>query len=129
MTDFPINQTESSNSNKYNHIPLAARLINSVVSTIICVIGIYHLTQPNQAWRSGTIELSCALLLLAAAYRVSHVKAVVMNLVVSGALCPLGIRHLIHGNGWASGITELVFTVLLVTAASMVYRAKKTARI
>ena len=99
-----------------------------MVSIIICGISIYHLTQPNQAWRSGTIELFCAVLLLTAAYRVSRVKAVLMNLVVAGLLCFLGIRHLIHGGGWESGVTELVFAVLLVTAANMVHRARNTKR-
>ena len=128
MTEILRNQTESSGSNKHGHIPLVARLIDSMVSIIICGIGIYHLTQPNQAWRSGAIELFCAVLLLIAACRVSCVKAVVMNLVVAGPLCFLGVRHLIHGGGWESGVTELVFAVLLVTAANMVHRARNTRR-
>ena len=126
MMEIPRNQTESSSSNKYGPIPLVARLIDIMVSIIICGIGIYHLTQPNQAWRSGTIELFCAVLLLTAAYRVSRMKVVLMNLAVAGLLCFLGIRHLIHGGGCESGVTELVFAVLLVTAANMVHRAINT---
>jgi hypothetical protein len=82
----------------------------------------YHFTQPNEAWRSGTAELISAILLLTAVYYVSYTKAMVINLVIAVVISGLGIRHLIHGGGWASGITELLFAVLLVTAANMVYR-------
>lgn len=82
----------------------------------------YHLTQPNQAWRSGTTELISAILLLIAAYLVSHLKAMVINLIVAVIIFSLGVRHLIYGGGWISGITELLFAALLVAAASMSYR-------
>ena len=62
------------------------------------------------------------MLLLTAAYRVSHVKAMVTNLVVAVGISALGVRHLIYGEGWRSGITELLFAVLLVAAASMIHR-------
>jgi hypothetical protein len=62
------------------------------------------------------------MLLLTAAYRVSYVKAMVTNIVVAVGISALGVRHLIYGGGWGSGITELLFAVLLVTAASMIHR-------
>ena len=62
------------------------------------------------------------MLLLTAAYLVSHVKAMVTNLVVAVVISGLGVRHLIYGGGWGSGITELLFAVLLVAAASIIRR-------
>ena len=43
------NRFESSRSGKYDRIPRAAKLIDTVISMVICGIGFYHLTQPNQA--------------------------------------------------------------------------------
>ena len=96
-------------------------LIDTTVSIVVCGIGVYHFTQPHQAWRSGTIELICSTLLLIAAHHVSRAKAVVINLIVAVPIFSLGIRHLIHGGGWLSGITELLFAVLLVTAAKIIH--------
>ena len=111
-----------SSSGKCAHIPRAARRINTAIAIVLCGIGLYHLTQPNEAWRSGTIELVSAMLLLTAAYRVSYVKAMVTNIVVAVGISALGVRHLIYGGGWGSGITELLFAVILVAAASMIHR-------
>jgi hypothetical protein len=110
------------NSGKSAHVPPAARIINTAIAIVLFGISIYHFTQPNEAWRSGTIELVSAMLLLTAAYRVSYVKAMVTNIVVAVGISALGVRHLIYGGGWGSGITELLFAVLLVTAASMIHR-------
>jgi hypothetical protein len=111
-----------SNPGKRVHIPRAARRINTSIAIVLCGIGIFHLTQLNDVWRSGTIELVSAILLLAAAYSVSHVKAIIINLVVAAGMSALGVRHLIHGGGWRSGVTELLFAVLLVAAAKMIHR-------
>jgi hypothetical protein len=64
------------------------------------------------------------MLLLIAAYRLSRVKAMVINLVVAIGISALGIRHVIYGGGWRSGITELLFAAMLVAAASMIHRYK-----
>lgn len=122
MREIPKNRIGPSGLGKCAHIPRAARRINTAIAIVICGIGLYHLTQPNKAWRSGMIELVSAMLLLTAAYRVSHVKAMVTNLVVAVGILALGVRHLIHGGGWGSGITELLFAVFLVAAASMIHR-------
>ena len=114
-----------SNHGNYPPIPRAARLINTLIAVVLCGLSIYHFTQPNEAWRSGITELVGALLLLAAAYCVSHKKAIVINLVAASGISVLGIRHLIHGEGWRAGITELLFVVLLVVAASMIYRDRE----
>ncbi|NQT72033.1 MAG: hypothetical protein HQ553_04595 [Chloroflexi bacterium] len=99
------------------HIPRTAMLFDTAISVVLSGMGIYHLTQPGQAWRSGTVEVLCSILLLMAAHRFSHTKAMITNLVVAVPLLSLGIRHLIHGGGWKTGVTELVFAVLLIIAA------------
>ena len=116
------NRFESSRSGEYSRIPRTAKLIDTMISAVLSGIGLYHLTQPNQAWRSGITELFCTVLLLTAAHRVSPRKASVMNLVVAVPICSLGIRHVIHGGGWVSGIAQLLFAVLLVVAAIMIHR-------
>ena len=118
----PEKRIGPSSSGKCAHIPRAARRINTAIAIVLCGISIYHFTQPNEAWRSGTTELVSAMLLLTAAYRVSHVKAMVTNLVVAVGISALGVRHLIYGGGWASGITELLISGLLVAAASIIHR-------
>jgi hypothetical protein len=112
----------TSSPGKYARAPRAARFINIAIAIILLGISAYHFTQPNQAWRSGTAELISAILLLTAAYYISSMKAVVIDLVFAVVISGLGIRHLIHGGGWVSGTTELLFVVLLVTAANLVYR-------
>jgi hypothetical protein len=119
---IPKKRIGPSSSSNHTHIPRVVRCINTTIAIVLCGISIYHFTQPNEAWRSGTTELISAFLLLTAAYLVSHVKAMVINLVVAVGISGLGVRHLIHGGGWESGITELFFAVLLVAAVSMIYR-------
>ncbi len=121
MTKRQKNRTDSSVSSKCNRVPPTAMFIDTAVSIVVCGIGVYHFTQPHQAWRSGIIELICSMLLLIAAHRVSRAKAVVINLIVAVPIFSLGIRHLIHGGGWLSGITELLFAALLVTAAKIIH--------
>ncbi len=106
------------------HVPRGAIVLDTAVSIVLAGIGIYHLTQPDQAWRSGTVEVLCSMLLLLAAYRLSCTKAIMTNLVIAVLLLSLGIRHVIHGGGWKTGVTELVFAVLLITAAVSIYRRK-----
>jgi hypothetical protein len=118
---MPKKRIESSRSIRYAHIPRAVRIINTAIAIVLCGIGLYHFTQPNQAWRSGVTELVAATLLLIAGYLISHVKAIIINLIVAIVILIAGIRHLIHGGGWRSGITELLFAVLLVMAATIIY--------
>ena len=115
-------RTKSSVSRKYEHIPKSGMLIDTVIALIFLGLGIYHFTQPDQAWRSGTIEVLFAALLLTAAYLVHWTKAMVINLIVAVIICPLGIRHLTHGGGWRSGITELFIAVVLTLVAYIIYR-------
>jgi hypothetical protein len=107
---------------KYAGVPRVVSLIDTVIALILYVLGIYHLTQPNQAWRSGTTEIVAATLLLIAGYRVSRVIAMIIVLVVAVVLSVIGIRHLIHGGGWRSGIVEVFFTALLIVSAWIIHR-------
>lgn len=108
------------------HVPRAAMLLDTAISVVLSGIGIYHLTQPGQAWRSGIVEVLCSMLLLMAAHRFSHTKAVITNLAVAVPLLSLSIRHLIHGGGWKTGVTELVFAVLLITVAVTIHKRKES---
>jgi len=108
---------KTSSPGKRAPIPRVAKGINTAIAVVLLGLSIYHYTQPNQAWRSGTTELVCALLLLTAAYLVSHMKAMVINLIVAVPVVALGIRHFISVTGWRSGIAELCFAVLLIIVA------------
>jgi hypothetical protein len=108
-----------------SNIPKTARYLNTAMAGILIVLGIYHYTQPNAAWRSGTIESITAVLLLAAAYEVSNKAARVINIVLAGVLLSLGIRHLAIGGGWVSGSIEIVFAALLVFGAAIMYKTTK----
>ncbi len=113
---------ESPSSNKRNRIPQVAIVIDTAIAIVFCGTGIYHFTQPNQAWRSGTIEVVSAALLITAAYLVDRTKAIVIQVVVLVTICALGIRHLIHGGGWRSGVTELFLASVLVAVAGAIYK-------
>ena len=115
---------ESPGFNKRNRIPRVATLIDTAIAILFCGTGLYHFTQPNQAWRSGTIEVACAALLITAAYIVDRTKAMVIQVGVLVGICALGIRHLVIGGGWRSGITELSLAVVLVTVTGMTCRHK-----
>ena len=112
----------SCRSNRHSRIPRVAILIDTAIAVIFCGTGLYHFTQPNQAWRSGTIEVVCAALLITAAYLVDRTKAMVIQVGVLVGICALGIRHLTIGGGWRSGITELFLAVLLVAVTGMTCR-------
>jgi hypothetical protein len=114
-----------------NNIPKNARNLNTVMAAVLILLGAYHYTQPNAAWRSGTIESITSVLLLAAAYAVSPKAAMAINAVLAAVMLALGIRHLAIGGGWLSGSVELVFTGLLIIGASLIFkkttiRAKKS---
>jgi hypothetical protein len=109
-------------------IPKAARYINTGMAVVLIGFGAYHYTQPNAAWRSGTIESVSALALLAAAYLVPPKAAVIINGVLAFLLLALGIRHIAIGGGWVSGSIELVFTCLLVFVAVMISKKHTTKR-
>ena len=106
-------------------IPVIAKVINTAIAAVLLGLSAYHCIQPNAAWRSGTTELVCALLLLTAAYLVLHIIAMVINLFVIIPVIALGIRHLISGIGWRSGTAELFFAVLLIISATLIYRDRK----
>ena len=117
---------ESPGRDKGNRIARVAMLIDTTIAIVFCGIGSYHFTQPNQAWRSGTIEVVCAALLIIAAYLVDRTKAMVINLVVAMPICGIAIRHLIHGGGWRSGITELFLAIVLVVVAGIIHKPGKS---
>jgi hypothetical protein len=107
-----------------NHIPKITSYLNSVMALVLIILGIYHFTQPNAAWRSGTLESLFAILLLTAAWLASPSVAVIMNACVAAVMAGLGIRHVAIGGGWVSGSIELLFAAVLVT--SIVIICKKT---
>ena len=124
MKIFPT-RNKPSNPNKRAPVPLLAKGINTAIALVLLGLSIYHFTQPNQAWRSGTTELVCAVSLLTAAYLVPHVIAMVINLVVAVPVVGLGVRHFISTAGWRSGIAELFLAVLLIVVAYIVYKDRK----
>lgn len=115
-------------SGRRSRIPRLAVLLDTAIAIYLCGVGAYHFTQPNQAWRSGTTELVCAALLLLAAYRLSRTQAMVIHLIVAVPVFALGIRHLIHGGGWQSGVAELFFALLLVAIAVIIRKVGGTRR-
>jgi hypothetical protein len=118
-------QSNPPGSGKRAPVPVIARGINTAIVAVLLGLSVYHYTQPNAAWRSGTTELVCALLLLTAAYFVSHIVATVINLFVAIPVIALGIRHLTSVKGWRSGIAELCFAVLLIIVAYLINRDRK----
>ena len=114
----------SSSSNRCSRIPRVAALIDTAIAVIFCGTGIYHFTQPNQAWRSGTIEVVCASALMAAACLLGRTKAMLIQVAVALGIGALGIRHLIIGGGWRSGITELFLAIALVAVTGITCRHK-----
>jgi hypothetical protein len=103
-------------------IPKTARYLNTGMAVVLIGLGAYHYTQPNAAWRSGTIESVTALMLITAAYAVPPKAAMVINAVVAAVMLGLGIRHLSIGGGWLSGSIEIVFTGLLIFSAVTIYK-------
>jgi hypothetical protein len=122
---FMRDSRQHTGTEKRFRVPMAVRLINTAIALVLVGLGIYHYTQPDAAWRSGTIESVSAILLLTAAYLVSRVKAMVINLVIAVGITVLGVRHVAIGGGWKSGTTELFFAVLLAVAAVIIYRARR----
>jgi hypothetical protein len=112
----------SYSSNRRSRIPRVAILIDTAIAVIFCGTGIFHFTQPNQAWRSGTIEVVCASALMAAAWLLGRTKAMLIQVAVALGIGALAIRHLTIGGGWRSGVTELLLAVLLVAVTGITYR-------
>jgi hypothetical protein len=110
---------------KLSKVPKIPRSINTVMALVLNGFGIYHYTQPDAAWRSGTIEVVTASCLVTAAFLVPLKTAMVINLVFSVFLIGLGIRHCAIGGGWVSGSTELVFAALLIYGAVIISRKRK----
>jgi hypothetical protein len=110
-------------------VPRLASLADTAIAIVLYGLGIYHFTQPNQAWRSGTTEIVSATLLLIAGYRVSRIIAIIINLAMAVVIGGAGIRHLIHGGGWRSGIVELFFAVTLIAIAGVIHRGKNSGNV
>jgi hypothetical protein len=109
-----------------SQIPKVFRCLNTGMAVILLILGIYHYTQPNAAWRSGTVESLSALLLLAAAWLVSPVVAAVINGCIAVVMAGFGIRHAAIGGGWVSGSIELLFAALLVVSSVTIYRKRRS---
>jgi hypothetical protein len=119
-----LGTTASSRSNRRSRITRVVILIDTAIAVVFCGTGLYHFTQPHQAWRSGTIEVVCAALLMTAAYLVDRTRAMVIQVAVLATICGLGIRHLVIGGGWRSGITELFLAIVLVVVTGITCRHK-----
>jgi hypothetical protein len=111
---------------KWSQVPQIPRYINILTALALYGFGIYHYTQPDAAWRSGTIEVVTASGLLAAVTVAPLKVAVIINLVFSVFMIGLGIRHCAIGGGWVSGSTELAVAVLLIYGAVKINKARKT---
>ena len=110
---------------KRNAVPRFSRYLNTAMAAVLYGIGVYHYTQPNAAWRSGTIETVTASLLLVAAFLASSLIAMVINFSLAAILIALGVRHAAIGGGWVSGTTELLFAAILITNAFIINKSRK----
>jgi hypothetical protein len=107
-----------------SRVPKIPKYLNTGMAVVLITLGIYHYTQPNAAWRSGTIESIFAVSLLTAAYLVSPAVAVVINSCVAVVMVGLGIRHIAIGGGWVSGSIELLFAAILIASIVMIKKHK-----
>ena len=105
--------------------PKIVRYVNTIMALALYGFSIYHFTQPNAAWRSGTIEAVTATCLLASAYLLPLMAAFIVQIIFAIGLCGLGIRHEMHGHGYVSGTMELIFAVVLAYSAVLINRTKK----
>ena len=110
---------------RYRRIPTELLLADVAIAAVLSILAIYHFTQPDQAWRSGSMELFCVALLLTAAYLVSPMKAAAIHLLVAVFAVTLGSYHLTHGGGWKSGIAELLFAAFFIAAAFIIFHDNK----
>jgi uncharacterized membrane protein len=105
-----------------NRIPKITKSLNTIIAVVLIILGIYHFTQPNAAWRSGTLESVFAISLLTAAYLVSPTVAIVINSCAAVMMVALGMRHSAIGGGWLSGSIELLFAVILIVSTVIIYK-------
>lgn len=113
---------EEARSGRPRRVPRAVACIDTAVAGLFTAAGIYHFTQPDRAWRSGAIEVTCAAALLVAAWLLGRRPAMAVQVLVAAGITALGIRHLVMGGGWKSGSMELVMAVVLVGAAVLIFR-------
>jgi hypothetical protein len=109
-----------------NLISKTPRYLNTAMAVVLYGLGIYHYTQPDAAWRSGTIETLTATSLLVAAFLVPPGIAIVINVVFAIGIIALGIRHISFGGGYVSGSIELIFAVLLIWSAVLISKQRKS---
>lgn len=107
-------------------LPKTIRVLNTGMAVVLYGLGIYHFTQPNAAWRSGTIETVTATCLLIAACLVPPRVAVIIDIVFALAITALGIRHISFGGGYVSGTIELIFAASLVYCAVLISKNLKS---
>lgn len=106
-------------------VPRSVACTDTVVAVLFCAAGAYHFTQPDQAWRSGAIEVTCAAAVLAAAWVLGRGMAMAVHIVVALGITALGVRHLVMGGGWKSGTMELVMAAVLLVAAVLIFRSRR----
>ena len=113
---------EEARSGRRRRLPRAVACIDTAAAVLFTMAGIYHFTQPNQAWRSGAIEVTCAAALMVAARVLGPGLAAAVHVAVALGITALGIRHLVMGGGWRSGAMELVMAAVLLGAVVLILR-------
>lgn len=103
-------------------LPRAVTGIDLAIAALFLVAGAYHFPRPDQAWRSGVIEMTCAAALVVASCRLGRRLAVLVHVAVGLGAAALGIRHLLIGSGWRSGAMELLVAVVLLGLAVLIVR-------
>ena len=101
-----------------------ARIIDTVSGVILLGLAGYHfstVSPTNAAWRSGTLEVTSGVLLLASAYLLPRMVGVVVNGVLAIGIAGLGTYHFTHA-GMGSGATEWLLAAGLVVAAVGIFK-------
>ncbi len=116
---------EEARSGRRRLVPPVVACIDTVAAALLTMAGTYHFTQPDQAWRSGAIEVTCAAALMVAAFVLGRGLAVAVHVAVTLGITALGIRHLVMGGGWKSGAMELVMAAALLGATVLILRHRR----
>ncbi len=114
-----VNRTSAASQGR---LPRVVTRIDLAIAALFCLAGAYHFTQPNQAWRSGVIETTCAAALVVAACWLGWRLASLVHVAVGLGVAALGIRHLVIGSGWRSGTMELVMAAVLLGLVVVIFR-------
>ena len=99
-------------------------LLNIAAAVLLLGLGIYHfstITPTNPAWRSGTAEVTSAVLLLAAAFWLPRTVGAMVNGVLAVGLAILATYHATHA-GLGSGVTEWLLALGLASAGVVMFK-------